>query len=249
MTDLWSPLAEAVDRYLAGDDDAHAEVIYEDGARDRLDAIDLVRDHGLPPAEAMALDLAAGHVLDAGAGAGPHVLALQDRGLDVTALDVSPALVDLMRRRGVHDARLGDLLALDAGALGRRFDTVLLLMNGLGLAGDLAGLDRLFEALDGLVAPGGAALVESSDLDRSDDPAEHTRMAAREAAGRFRGETRYRLAAPGGPPGPPYGWLFLAAVDLVRRARRRGWRCQIIHEDGEGGYLARLIQARLIQVG
>ena len=111
--------------------------------------------------ERTALGLCHGRVLDVGAGAGCHSLALQERGLAVTAVDVSPLSVGVMRRRGVRDARLADFFADD---LGGPFDTVLLLMNGIGLCGRLEGLPRFFARLGALLAPGGAVLADSSDL-------------------------------------------------------------------------------------
>lgn len=239
--DLWSPMARAVWRYLNGDDDAHAEVVHDDGSRGRLDAATLVRDDGLPDVEALALEMASGRVLDVGAGAGPHALALQDRGLSVTAIDVSPSSVELMRRRGVRDSRRVDVMG-DATALeGERFETVVMLMNGLGVAGDLDGLALLLDRLRAWLAPGGVVLADGSDLALSDDPRALDRVAAREASGRYRGEARYRLADPGGAPGPEYGWLFIDPETLRALAESRGWRCQVVFDDGEGGYLARLV--------
>ena len=82
-----------------------------------------------------ALSLCRGRVLDLGAGAGRHALELQGRGHEVTAIDVSREAVEVMRERGVRDARCGDLDAVD----GERFDTILLLMHGIGLVGTLTG--------------------------------------------------------------------------------------------------------------
>ncbi len=91
----------------------------------------------MPPLERLALDKARGRVLDTGAGAGCHTLALQQRGLDVTAIDISPGAVRTMRRRGVEDARLCDFFEDDFGG---PFDTVLMLMNGIGICGRLERL-------------------------------------------------------------------------------------------------------------
>lgn len=88
----------------------------------------------MPRIELEALRRCRGHVLDVGAGAGCHTLALEARGLQVTSIDISPLSTQVRTERGAHDARCADFFADD---FGRRFDTVLLLMNGLGMAGTL----------------------------------------------------------------------------------------------------------------
>ena len=48
------------------------------------------RYEDMPLIERKALDMAKGKTLDVGAGAGCHSLVLQQRGVDVTAIDISP---------------------------------------------------------------------------------------------------------------------------------------------------------------
>jgi methylase of polypeptide subunit release factors len=51
----------------------------------------------MPELEWAALHQCRGRILDIGAGAGSHALALQKMGLDITALDISPKSVAVMR--------------------------------------------------------------------------------------------------------------------------------------------------------
>ena len=55
----------------------------------------------MPEIERKALGMATGKTLDAGAGSGCHSLVLQERGIDVTAIDISPLSVETMKERGV----------------------------------------------------------------------------------------------------------------------------------------------------
>ena len=55
----------------------------------------------MPKIERKALDIATGKTLDVGAGSGCHSLVLQERGIDVTAIDISPLSVKTMKERGV----------------------------------------------------------------------------------------------------------------------------------------------------
>lgn len=232
----WALLGEALEDHWRGERDGELVAVLEDGRRDPLPVAYFFRaPEGLPEAEELALELARGRVLDAGAGAGSQALALQERGLRVTALDLSPRAVAVMRARGVRDARQGDLLSFP----GEGFDTVLLLMNGLGVVGDLAGLDRLLARLGILLAPGGQLLVDSSDLRASRDSGERALLAHRQAQGRYFGEVVFRLEYRG-RLGPPFRWLFVDPRTLRRRAHRHGWAAQLLFDDGSGGYLARL---------
>ncbi len=240
-SDPWAPLPRAAERFLGGDVDAHADVVHEDGQRTPLFGAQLVRDDGFPEVEEMALALARGRILDVGAGAGPHTLALQAREAEVVALDASPAWVRLMGQRGVETAIVGDVFDEPTPNVQGTFDTLLLMMNGLGMAGAIDRLPILMEALRRLLRPGGVVLADACDLRCSDAEHERARMDAREDAGRYWGDARYCLADPGAEAGPSYGWLFVDAESLTAAAKRCGWRAQVVFDDGEGSYLARMM--------
>jgi SAM-dependent methyltransferase len=90
------------------------------------------------PQERRAMRFVRGRVLDLGCGAGRVSLHLQNRGLDVVGVDVSPMAVATARRRGVADARVGTVAtALTKGQL---FDTILLLGNNLEVTQLAAGM-------------------------------------------------------------------------------------------------------------
>ena len=56
----------------------------------------------MPEIERKALDMATGRTLDVGAASGCHSLVLQKKGIDVTAIDISPLAVETMKNRGVN---------------------------------------------------------------------------------------------------------------------------------------------------
>ena len=114
----------------------------------------------MPELEVLALQQCRGSVLDVGAGAGCHALALQRRGLQVTALDISEGAVEAMQRQGVRQVLRQDIFQLKGAA----YDTLLMLMNGIGIAGTLEGLERFLEHAKTLLRPGGQILLESSDI-------------------------------------------------------------------------------------
>ena len=67
----------------------------------------------MPEIERKALDMAKGRILDVGAGAGCHSLVLQERGMDVTAIEISPLSVETMKERGVEKVIEQDFFTLE----------------------------------------------------------------------------------------------------------------------------------------
>ncbi len=92
-----------------------------------------------------------GPVLDLGSGAGRAGLYFQQRGLHVTCVDASPGAVEVCRRRGLADVRLGDVSDPPGD---RRWGAILLLCGNLGLGGSAVGTRRLLTRLAELAAPG-----------------------------------------------------------------------------------------------
>ena len=184
--------------------------------------------------EQVALNHAEGHVLDVGAGAGCHTLPLQERGLHVTAIDISPLSVETMQQRGVIDARQEDFFTMVPDTT---FDTILMLMNGTGIVGTLDNLPRLFERLDVLLAPGGQLLVDSSDLryvfedeDGNFDPTEFDS---------YYGEVDYQMTY-GKVRGERFNWLYVDFPRLKECAAIKGYHAEIVCEGDNYDYLARI---------
>ena len=182
----------------------------------------------LPPVERTALRLCEGSVLDAGAGSGTHALVLQAMGHPVTAIDILPDAVKVMRARGLGDAQVADIFTFGGGP----YDTVLMLMNGIGIVGDLDGLDRIFAALRRLLIPGGRVLFDSTDL--------AVRGGRRGRRGRYGGEVTFKLTYHG-VDGPTFPWLFVDSETLADAALRSGWSGEVVYQEPDGHYLCRLI--------
>jgi len=190
----------------------------------------------MPELERSALGESRGRVLDLGAGAGCHTLELQSRGFDVKAVDVSAGAAQVMAERGVRTVARHDLFA-PLPANERPYDTILLLMNGLGLTGTLAGLDKFLAHARTLLAPGGQILGTSSDvryLYEDEDGALLLNL-----NGPYYGEVEYTLSHQG-QTGAPFPWLFVDAALLNDAAETAGYAAEFLSEDENEQYLVRL---------
>ena len=192
----------------------------------------------MPRLEQEALRMARGRVLDVGAGAGCHTLALQQRLPDVTALDISSLSVQAMRRRGVRRAVEGDFLT---AALRPPYDTLLLLMNGTGIAGSLNRLPALLTRCRELLAEGGQVLTDSTDLSYLFDSEQERLEAGR--GGRYYGEVRFQMAY-GDTTGQPFDWLYVDFGSLSRAAASAGLVPELVARGDHYDYLARLIAGK-----
>src|SRR5512138_1840973 len=83
------------------------------------------------PSERRAMRYARGRVLDIGCGAGRHTLYLQERGLDVLGIDISPLAIKTCRLRGLKNAKVASIT--DITPRWGTFDTVIMLGNNFGL--------------------------------------------------------------------------------------------------------------------
>ena len=186
----------------------------------------------MPAIEQEALRVAHGAILDVGAGAGCHSLALQAMEKRVTAIDISPLAVATMRDRGVKDVREQDFFTFDG-----QFDTLLMLMNGIGIVGSLSRLPAFFMQVDHLLAPGGQLLCDSSDVcyifEDGDGVIDLTGVEG------YYGELTYRMQYKS-IKGEPFPWLFVDPETLREQASLHGFHCDIIARGPHYDYLARL---------
>lgn len=174
-----------------------------------------------------ALDLCNGKILDVGAGVGSHSLELQKRGLDVVAIDISPKAVEIMHNRGVKQVFEQDFFTLKG-----QYDTLLLLMNGIGLCGTLQAFEGMLAFSKTLLRPGGQILFDSSDISYLYE-AEHL------PTDHYFGEIDYCYQYKG-QKGNWFKWLYIDPKTMREIAQRHNYTCQMINMDDQDQYLARL---------
>lgn len=186
-------------------------------------------EEDFPELEHIALSLCDGHVLDVGAGVGSHALYLQERNFRVDALEISQTACNIMRDRGIHDILQGDFFTLE----NRQYDTLLFLMNGIGLAGTVEGFRTLLRHSKTLLSERGQLLFDTSDIAYL---YEEYRIPLPDY---YFGEIHYQYEY-NGIKGSPFNWLYLDQKKLIQIAREEKWVVQILFEDDNDQYLVRM---------
>lgn len=233
----WGPLADALRAYQDGRTDARLVVRTDLGTREEWPAALFFRTPAeFPPLEREALRHCGRRVIEVGAGAGPHALALLREGHEVLAVEALPEIAALLAERGVETVTVRPLDDLPAGAA----DTVLLLMNGLGLAGTLEGLQPLLESAARLLAPGGRIVADSTDPRRFLEIDDEEPVVGQD--GRYGGEVQFQVEFDGAK-GSPFPFLYVDAGTLVKHASRAGLTLEAALPFENGTYLAILARS------
>lgn len=187
----------------------------------------------MPAIERVALEAAYGDILDVGAGSGCHSLALKGLGKKSVAVDISPLSVQVMKERGV-DARLVNFYDQ---SFDETFDTVLMLMNGTGIIGNLDNIGNFFTRLKQILKPGGCLLIDSSDLRYLFEEEDGSLMI--DLADDYYGQVDFQMQYKD-DIGEPFDWLYLDFNTLAYYAEENGFKAEVIAEGEYYDYLAKL---------
>lgn len=229
------PMGAAIRDYQSKGKASHLRVLSSMFDEDEMPVAHLFRTFNqMPRLEQKALSMAKGRVLDIGAGAGCHALALQEHGLEVKAIDISPLSCEVMKVRGVKNAECVNLFNPQ---LQGKYDTLLLLMNGTGIAGKLNRLPMLLNRLKELLAEGGQILIDSSDLKyiyENEDGSMDIDLNAP-----YYGEVDYQMQYKN-VKGEPFDWLYTDPMLLASISKQCGLNCEIVEEGENYDFLARL---------
>lgn len=230
------PLGTMLTDFCSGDSEAFLNVWSSTLEMSTMQGITMVRTfEKMNQVEQYALSACRGRVLDVGAGAGCHSLVLQSRGLDIDAIDISPGCVKVMGRRGVEKPYHRNIL----DDKNPRYDTVLMLMNGIGISGSLDGLNLFIQNLDTVLAKGGQLLVDSTDLT---EKFREQGEAVYDEAGVYCGETDFVMIYKG-IRSDPFDWLYVDFELLRTICSFHGFQCDKLTETKEKHFLAKVYRS------
>ena len=186
-------------------------------------------EEDLPELEFIALSLCDGKVLDVGAGTGVHALYLQEKNFEVDALEISEIACNIMKERGVQQVIQDDFF----NYTGKNYNTLLFLMNGIGIAESLDGFRKLLNHAKSLLADRGQLLFDSSDISYLYEEYKIKRPDY------YFGEINFQYEYKGSK-GEPFKWLYIDQETLIKIAHEEGWVVQILFEDENDQFLVRM---------
>ena len=226
-------LGQALQDYLSGAKNEELIVYSDLTDPDEIPVSHFFRSwDDMPEIERRAIRLCRGKTMDVGAAAGCHSLELQKIGMQVKAIDVSGGAVDVMKSRGVKHVERADFFTMKG-----KFDTLLLLMNGIGICGSIGRLEDFFKQCKDLLNSGGQVLLDSSDIlymYEDDDGSTAIDLTAG-----YYGEVEYRFGYKG-RLGGSFKWLFVDFGLLSDVAEDHGFKCELVAQGPHFDYLSRL---------
>lgn len=208
----------------------------DDGLTESLDAGEYFIEYDeWPHYEREAVLDARGRVLDVGCGAGRVALWLQNRGLEVVAIDISPLALEVAGLRGVRDRRLMDMtsLSLPEGY----FDTVVMFGNNLGIGGDAHQTKLVLKSLHHITGEDGIVIASTRDPLNTDNPAHLAYHEQNMRKGRPPGLVRIRI----GFREEFDDWfelLMLGEDELVEVLEPTGWGLNRTYKSEGANYIA-----------
>ncbi|MBI1185470.1 methyltransferase domain-containing protein [bacterium] len=227
------PLGKALLRYFETGEEQLIQVLSKDFSPDVYKASYFLRSFTeMPVQEQKALALCCGKILDAGAGSGSHSLWLQQKGFDVTAIDTSAGCVQTMKLRGIKNAFKQSIEKHEG-----KYDTILMMMNGIGLCGKLKNLLQFLQHLKSMLLPGGIVLADSSDLfhlfvdlDSDEQLGFHKD---------YLGEVDFQFVYEN-ERSKWFHWLYLDHKTFEQYATEAGFEFDVLYMQKDSSYLARL---------
>ena len=188
----------------------------------------------MPVLEKKAMSLCSGSILDVGACAGAHSVYLQERGFEVTSLETSELCCEVMKGRNLQNVVCQDIFRFK----GQKFDTIILLMNGTGIAGSISGIEVLLHHLKTLLKPDGQILIDSSDLIylfEQEDGSALIDISADKYYGELTFQTEYKNWI-----SQPFPWLYLDLNNMENTIEKNKLKLNKVFKGQHYDYLAQI---------
>lgn len=188
------------------------------------------------PRERRAIKLAKGGILDIGCGAGRHSLYLQQKGFDVTGIDISPGAVKVCKLRGLKKAfvrPIGDVDKFKPDS----FDTVLMLGNNFGLFGSAEGAKLILKKLYRITSRDARIVAGTRNPYKTSDPNHLQYHRLNKKRRRLAGQIRMRVRF-GRTVGEWFDYLFVSPEEMEDVLSDTDWQVERFIAPEEANYFA-----------
>jgi 2-polyprenyl-3-methyl-5-hydroxy-6-metoxy-1,4-benzoquinol methylase len=192
----------------------------------------LFRDYDMMPAlEQRALNLAKGRILDVGACAGSHAKHLLKKGMDVHSIDLSEGAIAYLKTENIPAQHI-NFFDLD-----EQFDTILILMNGIGIAGELEKLPLFLKQIKKCLNPNGVAYCDSTDIRYLYEEEDGSMWVDLNA--RYHGEMQFQMTYKNSKS-DWFKWLYIDFELFAEYATKAGLKATLEQTGNNNSYLASL---------
>jgi len=219
--------SQALQNYNDGKEPFSYEIVRNDGYSSVVPLSVFFDDFSFTSIELLALDRCKGKIIDVGAGAGRHTLELQRRNANVTAIDISKSAVTVMKSRGVKKIIHSDIMDLSDV----KYDTLLMLMNGIGMVGSPENLDKFLIKAKQLLSKNGIIIFDSVDVLKTDNQKHISYREKNIQNGKLPGQQKLRINY-SGVSGEWFNWLHINFKEVST--------VELVSEKENGQYVAEL---------
>ncbi len=160
-------------------------------------------------------------VLDIGCGAGRHSLYLQEKGFDVTGIDLSPLAAKVSRLRGLR--RVRNLSITQLGPSLGTFDTLLMMGNNFGLFAGFKRARRLLRTFHRMTSANGRIIAQSLDPYKTTDRFHRAYQERNRRKGRMSGQVKIRIRYRG-YTGQWFDYLLVSRQEMKKIVKGTGWK-------------------------
>lgn len=162
-----------------------------------------------------------GRVMDIGCGAGRHALYLQNKGVDVVGIDISPLAIEVCRKRGLKNA-----LVMSITGVGSKlgvFDTIMMMGNNFGLFGSNKRAKWLLKKLNRITTQNGKIIATTIDVYDTEVPEHLEYQALNRSRGRLSGQLRLRVKYKRYTT-PWFDYLIVSKEEMESILKETDWR-------------------------
>ena len=219
----------------------------DDGYVDAMSPMAYFSEHkDWPPFMQKAMEFAKGRVLDVGCGAGRHSLYLQEKGLDVLGIDISPLAIKICKLRGLRKA---EVMSIDeVNFKPNSFDTIIMMGNNFGLFHSFKKARELLKRFHKITSPNALIIAETRDPYATNNPAHLEYHRSNRKRGRMGGQVRIRVRFKKYAT-KWFDYLMVSKEEMTEILRGTGWKVKRFIDSEDSGYIAVIGKETLDEAG